>query len=545
MDFHSLTRKELQSLCKLNKIPANITNVAMADALQSLDIVEGIEKFIEVTQSETTDLNGSKENVEEISSPKAPKTRCRTTTRKNVKTTERENIEPTDTRTTRRTTKKLAEGGEESKNNALETPAFPISQLNDCELESKEDHKSTVTKSRRNLTTASTTVKKQSTLQKAYITRRSTKQTENKSGEPRVKKESEKAVVINSMLDEMNVASDKVSAVEIPEITVNADIEIEDICNAFEDVDIISEEKEEINQKPSSDEITNPDENPCENGDLEEHQDSILDDKSRIESGCDDIIQVDATVPCNTERLNESPDLEMNTEISIDDEICKGKMDDETLTLNDDNVEQEAKVEDFEKLDVLVGAHKIEEKEDDVDNLNLESDECEKQKPCEELVQEEEHSESFLDDIALIESGDNHENPKHGGLNVENTKDEGSDSTVPENTQISSPSDENMGGIFVISQQDDDETLDVTSAIDVTDDKENNGVLFGNKTKKEKGAIVIKSYEDFSLRQLKKQFKALNLKASNNQNVVASKESRPALQALCENQIVGGSETNI
>uniref|UniRef100_A0A251T265 Putative small GTPase superfamily, P-loop containing nucleoside triphosphate hydrolase n=1 Tax=Helianthus annuus TaxID=4232 RepID=A0A251T265_HELAN len=38
MDFHSLTRTELQSLCKLNKIPDNITNVAMADTLQSLDV---------------------------------------------------------------------------------------------------------------------------------------------------------------------------------------------------------------------------------------------------------------------------------------------------------------------------------------------------------------------------------------------------------------------------------------------------------------------------------------------------------------------------
>ncbi|KAJ0797286.1 hypothetical protein HanPI659440_Chr04g0172111 [Helianthus annuus] len=39
MDFHSLTRTELQSLCKLNKIPDKITNVAMADALQSLDVL--------------------------------------------------------------------------------------------------------------------------------------------------------------------------------------------------------------------------------------------------------------------------------------------------------------------------------------------------------------------------------------------------------------------------------------------------------------------------------------------------------------------------
>jgi len=36
MDFHTLSRKELQALSKMNKIPANITNVAMADALSAL-----------------------------------------------------------------------------------------------------------------------------------------------------------------------------------------------------------------------------------------------------------------------------------------------------------------------------------------------------------------------------------------------------------------------------------------------------------------------------------------------------------------------------
>jgi len=39
MDFHSLSRKELQALCKNNKIPANMTNVAMADALKALQHV--------------------------------------------------------------------------------------------------------------------------------------------------------------------------------------------------------------------------------------------------------------------------------------------------------------------------------------------------------------------------------------------------------------------------------------------------------------------------------------------------------------------------
>lgn len=36
MDFHTLSRRELQALCKKNKIPANMTNVAMADALAAL-----------------------------------------------------------------------------------------------------------------------------------------------------------------------------------------------------------------------------------------------------------------------------------------------------------------------------------------------------------------------------------------------------------------------------------------------------------------------------------------------------------------------------
>ncbi|KAK4256233.1 hypothetical protein QN277_009126 [Acacia crassicarpa] len=46
MDFHALSRKQLQALCKKNKIPANMTNVAMADSLAALEQVEGIEEFL-------------------------------------------------------------------------------------------------------------------------------------------------------------------------------------------------------------------------------------------------------------------------------------------------------------------------------------------------------------------------------------------------------------------------------------------------------------------------------------------------------------------
>ena len=36
VDYHALSRKELQALCKLHKIPANKTNLFMADSLAAL-----------------------------------------------------------------------------------------------------------------------------------------------------------------------------------------------------------------------------------------------------------------------------------------------------------------------------------------------------------------------------------------------------------------------------------------------------------------------------------------------------------------------------
>ncbi|KAK8926032.1 hypothetical protein KSP39_PZI018804 [Platanthera zijinensis] len=47
MDFHRLVRKDLQFLCKKNGIAANLTNVAMAIALQALETVEGMEEIQE------------------------------------------------------------------------------------------------------------------------------------------------------------------------------------------------------------------------------------------------------------------------------------------------------------------------------------------------------------------------------------------------------------------------------------------------------------------------------------------------------------------
>ncbi|KAJ4908260.1 Uncharacterized protein Rs2_11918 [Raphanus sativus] len=75
MDFHSLLRRDLQFLCKINKVPANMTNLAMADALKSLETVEGLDEY----------MNQSDSNVLQSLTSVAkhpPSTTARTTRRK-------------------------------------------------------------------------------------------------------------------------------------------------------------------------------------------------------------------------------------------------------------------------------------------------------------------------------------------------------------------------------------------------------------------------------------------------------------------------------
>nr|CAD1845086.1 unnamed protein product [Ananas comosus var. bracteatus] len=71
MDFHTLPRRDLQFLCKKNKIPANMTNVAMADALEALQTVEGIDEIL----NDASKLESPKKA--EAGSPELPRTASR------------------------------------------------------------------------------------------------------------------------------------------------------------------------------------------------------------------------------------------------------------------------------------------------------------------------------------------------------------------------------------------------------------------------------------------------------------------------------------
>ncbi|XP_065854488.1 uncharacterized protein [Euphorbia lathyris] len=109
MDFHSLARKDLQSLCKKNKIPANLTNVAMADALQALHKVEGLDELGNAQESPERPTNAE------------PRTTCRTSTRRKLVKVETESSQPLTH--TRRTTRRMIADNESKNVNLPETPA--------------------------------------------------------------------------------------------------------------------------------------------------------------------------------------------------------------------------------------------------------------------------------------------------------------------------------------------------------------------------------------------------------------------------------------
>ncbi|KAD4981755.1 hypothetical protein E3N88_18426 [Mikania micrantha] len=542
MDFHSLTRRELQSLCKLNKIPANITNIAMADALKSLQIVVGIE---------TADLG---EKVE------ASHTRCRTSTRQKAKTTETETLPSTVSRTTRRGRKQLSTEVEDSNNNLLQTPVISnvSHRLSECtENEAK---------------------------QVKYSTRRSTRLTENKSAAPIVAKAVE--------LDFLDVTSEN-----------PVETEVEDICNAFEKLDVLVMEEEETTHKSGvityeicdvkaeSDGISSPSEeatqnsreddvdydevinnlkqeshetsNLCEEEDLEDNL-KASDVKYDLKPDSDDI-----SSPCEDEDLGQKLDLgdSFMRGVKEDNHVMAQEQSSNSKTIScpfaDENLEVETfnvvKENNFGADDVL--GHE--------DNLCAEIEIGHEDILCVQIEitnQVPEYNESGsividdpLDEITINEMEETSEN---------NTADETIDVIPIVSTIITEDEDIEPAPITEnnVSEKFDAESClatqnplifhdaishlahatsikKATPLTAVSDDKEN--IVDECKVRKEKDEMKIKSVNEMSIRQLKKQLKALTLKTLNSKLIDQEGEAaatRPALQPVCENQMMVGTE---
>ncbi|CAG7890735.1 unnamed protein product [Brassica rapa] len=166
MDFDSLTRRDLQFFCKKNKIPANMTNIAMADALKALEIVEGIEEFMNQSES-TRDLSPTSvaKNM-----PSAARTAARTTRRKTKDETQPSELV---TRSCLVTSKSLAGELEQENRNANVDPSLPQSRRRVAATVAMnlEESKTPAARS----TTRAQPAAASESVQRVYSTRRSVK----------------------------------------------------------------------------------------------------------------------------------------------------------------------------------------------------------------------------------------------------------------------------------------------------------------------------------------------------------------------------------
>ncbi|XP_071714815.1 uncharacterized protein [Rutidosis leptorrhynchoides] len=622
MDFHSLTRKELQSLCKLNKIPANITNVAMADALQSLDIVEGIEEYLNVTQSETTDLAESTKTVE-VSSPKAPKTRCRTTTRPKVKSTETENLPPTSTRTTRRGTN--IKGVEEPKKDVLKTPAISSSRRKASPSSSCRNVSSQLNECEDEVTEASdVSPRKEYTELKKHTTRRSTRLTAKKSEELSVKKDSEKAIKIDSFSDER--------VEEVQENTVesgNTNVQVGDICDAFEKLDVlvveegdgslvheetvnveaihISEEEKDFGEiDQESDESSNL----CEDGDFGEQQkneekfdtdekDSPFEAKNLEQKNEEMFDTEEKDSPFEDENLEQKNEEKFDNEekdSTFEDENLEQKLDSEEGECDVSEVIYEGNLSAFKEHNVVMvqeeQSHSLINNDTIFDSGVAQSDNIDVAAISFSIAADETTAMDVeVNEITVDETFNAMENlptmteevpdlkPELYPENDINSKADADFDVATQGFENSSIEETNQYCAFAapcLPVQNISVLTDVVghpmrvtpikkatpfkSLSIVSDDKENidNGrklqtvfVDEGMRSKKEKDEKEKKkkqmSLHEISMRQLRKQVKELTLKsisAKEDANKKDAATTRPALQALCENQLVGNETKN-
>ncbi|KAK1361117.1 hypothetical protein POM88_045591 [Heracleum sosnowskyi] len=243
MDFHSLARRDLQALCKLNAIPANITNVAMADALTSLDVVEGLEDFLNLSPERKA-----------VTAAKVPRTGRRTGTVSKPIGDVSESVQPM-TKSTRRTTRRAISNEIMQE---MKTPAIRSSRktveftktwsegIEDVEKKSVTDTPALATYSQRSQVACKSSVKEVSTVQRVYSTRRSARLTENKDGEEKEKKIDSLVTELSRNdlgdgLDNKNLSGNDEAEVVLQESVEKSDMVALETVNNLEDNEAFDE----------------------------------------------------------------------------------------------------------------------------------------------------------------------------------------------------------------------------------------------------------------------------------------------------------------
>ncbi|EOA20368.1 hypothetical protein CARUB_v10000682mg [Capsella rubella] len=160
MDFHSLLRRDLQFLCKRNKIPANMTNVAMADALDALEIVEGLDEYMSQSVQSPTSV-----------AKQPPNTATRATRRKTTVKAEPQSTSLMVSRSCRSTSKSLA--GEMDQEN-LNKNVAQEPKTSTVKFEANVP-KTPAARSTRKASVPTSCAKKDDLVQSVYSTRRSTR----------------------------------------------------------------------------------------------------------------------------------------------------------------------------------------------------------------------------------------------------------------------------------------------------------------------------------------------------------------------------------
>ncbi|CAG7891781.1 unnamed protein product [Brassica rapa] len=307
MDFHSLLRRDLQFLCKRNKIPANMTNLAMADALKSLEIVEGLDEY----------MNQNDANVFQSPASVAklpPSTATRTTRRKMAM-----KAEPQSSSQLVNRLKSKSLDGEMEQENAVQEP-----KTNNVKIEASVAKTPAARSTRKASVAASCKSKVQESkkgelVQSAYSTRRSTRLLEKcmadlslmtKETEQKVSKHEKNPDGSEERSEEAEVVPGRDLSASMEKEWENSDQVIEGLEISVENTDtmeVMPDEKAEseknLVQEDKQEETLQTNEAICEEGaEKKETDEEILEN-------CVDFDEIPVLEHANTETNNDNKEL--------------------------------------------------------------------------------------------------------------------------------------------------------------------------------------------------------------------------------------------